>query len=390
MRQWLEAGYFKGDLPISQTASGPFHPLSVWFPNLQYAFQADPANGTDKVPAAPAKNLEKDAAEAAEQERRAAEEAERVAREAAKSQREAQEKALALEAERKRQLEEEAAAAAAKGDDDGNEPSTQLKTMLGLSQATQAEGGKAAEKEPTAGSKNSSGDKKAKGTNKKGSNPVAEVPPPAAAPAAPAWGGVANSKQTRKSMSEIQQEEARAAALLAAKRGSMPQSSSGWANVAAGTSGWSSGAIRSGPATKNVAAVAGVRPSQARSAPATAAQGAASRKVAPLAQQQRVSSTASSTPAEEFGTSMPPALESWCKEKMAQITGSDDLTLVGFCMTLNDANEIRQYLVTYLGSTQPVNNFATEFINKRGLGNKQEEWETPGSAKKGRKKKGSR
>ena len=56
-------------------------------------------------------------------------------------------------------------------------------------------------------------------------------------------------------------------------------------------------------------------------------------------------------------------------------------------MTLPDASEIRQYLTTYLGATPQVNNFATEFINKRGLGSKQEEWETPGSAKKGRKKK---
>jgi hypothetical protein len=86
---------------------------------------------------------------------------------------------------------------------------------------------------------------------------------------------------------------------------------------------------------------------------------------------------------------MSPALEQWCKEEMQQINGSDDLTLVAFCMTLDDANEIRQYLTTYLGSTSQVNNFATEFINKRGLGNKQEEWETPGSAKKGRKKKNS-
>ena len=84
---------------------------------------------------------------------------------------------------------------------------------------------------------------------------------------------------------------------------------------------------------------------------------------------------------------MSPALEKWCKGQMQKINGSDDLTLVAFCMTLNDANEIRQYLTTYLGASGPVNSFAAEFINKRGLGSKQEEWETPGSAKKGRKKK---
>lgn len=394
MRQWLEAGYFKGDLPISQVASGPFHPLSAWFPNLHYAFRPDPTSGKgedqtgaeEKAKAAESERLRQEA-EAAEQERRAAEVAQQVAKEAADAQRAAQEKEAALEAERNKQV--EAAKAASKSEGDANESSNQLKMMLGLSQGGLSSGGTDTGAIEAVASKNSKADKKAKAANKKSAQKPA-VESPAPAPAAPAWGGAANSKQTRKSMSEIQQEETRAAAMLAAKQGSTSQSSSGWANVAAGTSGWSSGAIRPGPAAQNVAA-AGVRPSQARpKQQATMAQGAANRKIAPLTQQQRASSTASSTPAEEFGTSMSPALEQWCKDKMVQINGSDDLTLVGFCMTLNDANEIRQYLITYLGNTQPVNNFATEFINKRGLGSKQEEWETPGSAKKGRKKKGGR
>ena len=184
-------------------------------------------------------------------------------------------------------------------------------------------------------------------------------------------------------MSEIQQEEARAAAELAAKRGSMPQpSSSGWANIAAGSTGWSSGAIRSS-SIQNAAPVTSVRPGQAPSKPQA-------KKAASNIQHTRSTPVPSSTPAEEFGATMSPVLEKWCKEKMQQINGSNDLTLVAFCMTLNDASEIRQYLTTYLGSTSQVNNFATEFINKRGLGSKQEEWETPGSAKKGRKKKSGR
>jgi hypothetical protein len=72
---------------------------------------------------------------------------------------------------------------------------------------------------------------------------------------------------------------------------------------------------------------------------------------------------------------------------MQKLNGSDDLTLIAFCMTLTDANEIRQYLQAYLGGGPKVSSFAAEFIVKRGLGHKQEEWETPGSAKKGRKKK---
>jgi hypothetical protein len=373
----------------------------VWFPNLHYAFRPDPTNGKDaggkaaeiaSAEAAESERLRKEA-EAVDQERRAVEEAQRAAKEAAYAQREAQEKEAALEAERKKQIEE--AKAMSKIEGDANKSSNKLKIMLGLSAGSQPAGATESEGSgATTTTKNTKSDKKSKSANKKApQKPVEQsaVPGPASPSAAPAWGGVAASKQTRKSMSEIQQEEARAAAMLAAQRGSMPQSSSGWANVAAGTTGWSNGAVHPGSAVQSVVSAAGVRPSQARPKQQTiSAQGAANRKVAPLTQQQRASSTASSTPAEEFGTSMSPALESWCKEKMFQINGSEDLTLVGFCMTLNDANEIRQYLVTYLGNTPSVNNFATEFINKRGLGSKQEEWETPGSAKKSRKKKGGR
>ena len=59
-------------------------------------------------------------------------------------------------------------------------------------------------------------------------------------------------------------------------------------------------------------------------------------------------------------------------------------------MTLTDPVEIRQYLTAYLGSSSQVGNFATEFINRKGGGkSKQEEWESAGNAKKGRKKKAS-
>ena len=39
MRQWLEAGYFKSDLPISQSRSGPFRALNLYFTDSKKAFQ---------------------------------------------------------------------------------------------------------------------------------------------------------------------------------------------------------------------------------------------------------------------------------------------------------------------------------------------------------------
>ena len=60
-------------------------------------------------------------------------------------------------------------------------------------------------------------------------------------------------------------------------------------------------------------------------------------------------------------------------------------------MTLTDPIEIRQYLTAYLGSTPQVNNFATEFIKRKGGDNgRHEEWESAGASKKGRKKKGAK
>ena len=97
---------------------------------------------------------------------------------------------------------------------------------------------------------------------------------------------------------------------------------------------------------------------------------------------------------DNFGTNgrMSPALEKWCKGQMRQLNGSDDLTLVSFCMTLTDQDEIRQYLTAYLGATKPVERFATEFLRHRGLASRGEEeaWESAGGpkGKRGKKKGG--
>eukprot|EP00339_Tiarina_fusa_P000209 CAMPEP_0117003288 /NCGR_PEP_ID=MMETSP0472-20121206/4654_1 /TAXON_ID=693140 ORGANISM="Tiarina fusus, Strain LIS" /NCGR_SAMPLE_ID=MMETSP0472 /ASSEMBLY_ACC=CAM_ASM_000603 /LENGTH=1077 /DNA_ID=CAMNT_0004703879 /DNA_START=46 /DNA_END=3279 /DNA_ORIENTATION=- len=382
MRQWLEAGYFKGDLPISQQSSGPFHALSAIFPDLTIAFRAQIDSGAQE-------EAERAAAEEERARKEAAEEEERRLIEA--------EEAKARKAAEVKRAEEEAAAATVASSNGGNEPSTQLKMMLGLSaesmegastQTNEMEPAPEPPKQKSSEKRSSKGNKKAqqKATSETVDTESLRPAESATKLSSTAWGGAASAKP-KKSMSEIQQEEARAAAIMAMQKDSFPkQSSSGWANVAAsGTAGWSSGTLKQAPPA---GAQSSAAPSASRGPVQRAkTQGAApSRPPAPIAQQQR-SSSVSSTPAEEFGATMSPVMENWCKEQMQSINGSDDLTLVAFCMTLTDANEIRQYLTTYLGSTAQVNNFATEFINKRGLGTRQEEWETPGSAKKSRKKK---
>lgn len=365
MRQWLEAGYFKGDLPISQQSSGPFVPLSTVFPDLSVAFRSlvPVANRNQESPSsAEAVLLEK----MEEDEHRAESGAQQKVRREPNT-----------EPVDKSQSDTEPVLGSTEATG-ANESSAQLKMMLGLSTAASS-----VSQQPAESLENPRplmSDKSVEKSSKKAA-PKQPEETPRTVKMSPAWGGAANTKPT-KTMSEIQQEEARAAALIAAQGGNISrQSSSGWANVAAsGKSGWSSGTLRDTVAP----AAASNREQQGQNKASSPTQSTVVRQASPNLQQ-----SSSSTPAEEFGTSMSPLMEKWCKEQMQRINGSDDLTLVAFCLTLDDASEIRQYLTTYLGTTSEVNTFATEFINKRGLGSKQDEWETPGSAKKGRKKKGA-
>ena len=50
---------------------------------------------------------------------------------------------------------------------------------------------------------------------------------------------------------------------------------------------------------------------------------------------------------------------------MVKLTKSSDLTLMHFCMSLDDPAEIRQYLAAYLGSKPEVSQFASEFIKRK-------------------------
>lgn len=47
----------------------------------------------------------------------------------------------------------------------------------------------------------------------------------------------------------------------------------------------------------------------------------------------------------------------WCTSQLKKLNGSQDLTLLEFCMTLKSSVEIREYLSDYLGSTPQVTFF---------------------------------
>jgi len=428
MRQWLEAGYFKGDLPISQSQGGPFLKLSSYFSDAGNAFRA---TGPSEEELAREAQTAAEAKARAESEARAEGEAKARAEADAKVRAEAE---AATEARQRSSTAERAARAASatrmeararkdaeveasreKVTSERSEQSSQLKMMLGLGAAGAPDGGgvdiagpplpkPVPEPRPE---KTKKGKKKQQQSTAPSKSAALEnvVPEPApAAPPAPAWGGVAAQPSNvgrKKSMSEIQLEEAREAARRARELGISGGSGSGgggsgagWANVAAtgGSTAWGGAAAKMTPA-----AVVTSAPAVTAGMPATQKATAWNKSAAPPAMtkaQAKSASSASSKKAavDNFGANgrMTPGLEVWCKEQMQRLNGSEDLTLVQFCMTLTDRDEIRQYLTAYLGSTPGVSAFATEFIKRKGLGDKgkEEEWES--TSKKGRKKKGGK
>merc|ERR1712192_75683 len=178
----------------------------------------------------------------------------------------------------------------------------------------------------------------------------------------------------KKSMSEIQKEEARASAKVA-KENASSQSGGGWAGIAAsgGTTAWTGTTAKATPAIVSSGPTAST-----------------TRRTSTASKSKPSSGNSTRETLEQFGADdkMTPDLENWCKQQMKKLNGSEDLTLVAFCMTLSDPMEIKQYLTAYLGSTPQVNNFASEFINRKNGTKQQEQWET--TSKKNRKKKSAK
>lgn len=372
MKQWLEAGYFKGDLPISQNNGGPFRPLASYFSDPKTAFQS---NQSDDAKAA--------------LEARAQAEAETAAKVQAAKEADARrraEKAAQLAAEENRR--------AAEQQQQQNDQSAQLKMMLGLGVGSTEIAGPP---QPAAVEQPAKKQPKKKSPQKQvQQQPVEEETsaPEPVSPPAPAWGGGAASAGQKKTMSEIQQEEAKEAARRAKEEGDRP-SGGGWANVAAtgGSTAWGgAAAINTAAAVITpMPAVAGVSPTQKINANAAWNKKQAAATNPPVVATKQTQQQGSVAAVDNFGSNgqMNPAMEKWCKDQMQKLNGSDDLTLVTFCMTLSDSDEIRQYLSAYLGSSTQVNNFATEFIKRKG-GDNTVEWESAGGPKKGRKKKGGK
>jgi hypothetical protein len=142
----------------------------------------------------------------------------------------------------------------------------------------------------------------------------------------------------------------------------------------------SSWAAKAGGTTFSAPEAPAARPAAARTGPTAAAPAAPS--PTPARPTASVPSAPTPTPTPKVGANagkekssfggkeMSPDMATWCTAQLKRLNGSDDLTLMQFCMSLDSAAEIRQYLSEYLGSSPAVTNFATEFIKYKEGGRK--------------------
>ena len=459
MRQWLDAGYFKGDLPISQSPTGPFKSLSSLFPDSAIAFkpteqsveQLKSASIVPKEDVTEEMNDDTEVTHAASEvnEQKSDMDISQIEENRLNidswddNEREGVEKEEIVEAQFQNDstmqvqspVENDVQVNTDVQANESNNQSKQLKMLLGLGAmiSTESSNNSSTNESVTIAGPPSPNEKKSSisstqlptqqqlpdikpqikaskskplktdNTQQEDSPSMLEEPKAATKPnvsstPSPAWGGAGAGKSLgrQKSMSEIQEEEKKVAVRLAKQRDTMPRNSGGWANIAksGGTTAWSGSAVMSKSGSSTQISSTTSTPSSTGNSNVQQER-AKQQSLANLSQKKVTGKKQSSNTQktmEEFGANekMSPSLENWCKDQMRKLNGSEDLTLVAFCMTLSDAVEIRQYLTAYLGTNPQVNTFATEFINRKNGGNKlQEQWETTVNNKKGRKKKGS-
>ena len=65
------------------------------------------------------------------------------------------------------------------------------------------------------------------------------------------------------------------------------------------------------------------------------------------------------------GSELDGDMRAWATQQMNKIKGTSDLTLVSFCMTLSDNAAIREYIRDVMGTTPQTSAFASEFIRRK-------------------------
>ena len=218
-----------------------------------------------------------------------------------------------------------------------------------------------------------------------GINPLTQQVPPAvlSSPAAASAAARAPPANAGLSLREIQSMEAAAAAAAALSpvktaAGIVPSSSGGvWNNIAKAPSADTSkkastaspnnaGSTRSATSSTPPAANGDDEEDGIWDAPQPSRKqqqqpGRAAASPAPS------TSSSASLQSSAFGVevSLSPEFSAWCRTELHQLTGSDDLTLVQYLLTLDDEATIEDTVVAYLGGDDSVHRFAQQFIRNK-------------------------
>lgn len=148
----------------------------------------------------------------------------------------------------------------------------------------------------------------------------------------------------------------------------MPKASGGWA--AALSSG-----VSNHPQVQSHAALPVRRPPVTAGAPpppppppppATAAGETSSSAVMKSSDTEAVPSLSlSDLPTVGDGHPLTGEFRSWCMEQMKTLTGSEDVTLCEFLMTVESNSEVADYVAAYLGATAAAATFSSEFLRRK-------------------------
>eukprot|EP01026_Neomeris_dumetosa_P048415 TRINITY_DN4190_c0_g1_i3.p1 TRINITY_DN4190_c0_g1~~TRINITY_DN4190_c0_g1_i3.p1 ORF type:complete len:202 (-),score=42.69 TRINITY_DN4190_c0_g1_i3:176-781(-) len=79
--------------------------------------------------------------------------------------------------------------------------------------------------------------------------------------------------------------------------------------------------------------------------------------------------------------------KSWCRQKMLELSGNDDLTLIEFLLTVQSNSEVAEYCSEYLGKEPKVSAFVSEFLKRRAL---DQQSQGDKKTRKGKKKRGKK
>jgi flagellar biosynthesis component FlhA len=63
--------------------------------------------------------------------------------------------------------------------------------------------------------------------------------------------------------------------------------------------------------------------------------------------------------------SLSPEFTAWCQDQMKNLTGSDDITLCEFLMTVDSNSEVADYVAAYLGTAPGAATFSAEFLKRK-------------------------